>query len=273
METQRGQETSQVDGSSELMEQPAEAAPEEVGNAASGEVLEDSSDEHEEEPTDMGEDPGAQIDMSRTLKANAKGEFTNIRRGVCVEIMKAQLDDAGVEARLDDVRVAYERVMSIMSDLAGMYGAGNEHDKRKKLLVEMEELEHKYSYVTDQLLEAMHSMQSNPATPQSHTVTASDQSVNTRMHQQDVESNAIPVSASSPHVRYYDVHGRSDQDDWVDVHSVYTGGQQETRDTACEDVRTPARTEVDSVLTRDVDIASPPASSGEHRDSYTTRSI
>ena len=82
------------------------------------------SDEHYDDSAE-GVD---QINMLRTLKARAKGEFTNIQRGVLVDLMKGKLDEEAIENTLQDIRVVYERVSSIMSDLSGMYGA--RHDTK-----------------------------------------------------------------------------------------------------------------------------------------------
>ncbi|XP_065194926.1 uncharacterized protein LOC135826224 [Sycon ciliatum] len=108
------------------------------------------SDIDDEEQEYDDEEPAFSEECLRTMKINAKANFTNIRRRLLTRIVNGEGigdDDLGY------LEHAYSGAAGVVGDLLGLCSGDGDLSKRRKLVAELEELEEKYSAAVNRALE------------------------------------------------------------------------------------------------------------------------
>ena len=96
-------------------------------------------------------------DELRAVKTEAKGQFTNVRRGLLMRIAR---DEAISYDSIDMFSEQYQRVSAVMADLIGLYGSKKDRVSKTKIITELEILEEQFSAAMDKsltYLDRMHS--------------------------------------------------------------------------------------------------------------------
>ena len=113
--------------------------------------------ENEEEAIETIEFEETDEDELRAVKTEAKGQFTNVRRGLLMRIAR---DEAISYDSIDMFSEQYQRVSAVMAELIGLYGSKKDRVSKTKIITELEILEEQFSAAMDKslmYLDRMHS--------------------------------------------------------------------------------------------------------------------